>query len=128
MQHALERPELDADGIRALLREATAGKIALDATTLEYRFRKRIEHEAAVFAANPSDFDAALRLIKLLDLIPSLPFSVVLWEAQNLVYRPLLTAYQQNGWHQPNAGPVSAQRHEELNHLANQLHILLPQG
>jgi alpha-amylase/alpha-mannosidase (GH57 family) len=128
LQHALERPELDADGIRALLREATAGKIALDATTLEYRFRKRIEHEAAVFAANPSDFDAALRLIKLLDLIPSLPFSVVLWEAQNLVYRPLLTAYQQNGWHQPNAGPVSAQRHEELNHLANQLHILLPQG
>ena len=128
LQHALERPELDADSIRGLLREATGSKITLDVTTLEYRFRKRIEQEAAAFAANPSDFDAALRLIKLLDLIPSLPFSVVLWEAQNLVYRPLLTAYQQNGWHQPNADAASMQRHEDLNRLANQLHILLPQG
>ena len=100
----------------------------LDVTTLEYKFRKRIEHEAAAFAANPSDFDGALSLIKLLDLLPSLPFSVVLWESQNLVYRPLLTAYQQNGWHQPNGDPVATQRHEDLNRLANQLHILLPQG
>jgi alpha-amylase/alpha-mannosidase (GH57 family) len=128
LQHALDRPELDADSIHGLLREAAANKIVLDVTTLEYKFRKRIEHEAATFAANPSDFDAASRLIKLLDLIPSLPFSVVLWESQNLVYRPLLSAYQQNGWHQPNVDPVATQRHEELNHLANQLHILLPQG
>jgi len=128
LQHALDRPELDADSIHGLLRETTASKIALDVTTLEYKFRKRVEQEAAAFAANPSDFDAVLRLLKLLDLIPSLPFSVVLWEAQNLVYRPLLTAYQQNGWYQPNVDPVATQRHEELNRLANQLHILLPQG
>ena len=128
LQRALDRPELDADSIHGLLREATASKIALDVTTLEYKFRKRIECEAAAFAANPSDFDAALRLLKLLDFIPSLPFSVVLWEAQNLVYRPLLTAYQQNGWHQPSVDPGATQRHEELNRLANQLHILLPQG
>ncbi len=128
LQHALDRPELDADSIHGLLREATANKIALDVTTLEYKLRKRIEHEAAAFAANPSDYDAAMRLTKLLDLTPSLPFSVVLWDAQNLVYRPLLTAYQRNGWHQPNADPVAKQRHEELNHLADQLHILLPQG
>lgn len=128
LQLALDRPELDADAIHGLLREATASKIALDVTTLEYKFRKRIEHEAAAFAANPSDFDAVLRLLKLLDLIPSLPFSIVLWEAQNLVYRPLLTAYQQNGWHQPNADPVATERHAELNRLANQLHILLPQS
>ncbi len=128
LQHALERPELDAESIHGLLREAATNKITLDVTTLEYKFRKRIEHEATAFAANPSDFDAALRLIKLLDLIPSLPFSVVLWEAQNLVYRPLLTAYQRNGWHQPNVDPVAAQRHEDLNRLADQLHILLPQG
>jgi alpha-amylase/alpha-mannosidase (GH57 family) len=128
LRNALERPELDADSIHGLLREAAASKITLDATTLEYKFRKRIEREASAFAANPSDFDSALRLIKLLDLIPSLPFSVVLWEAQNLVYRPLLTAYQQNGWHQPSADPGALQRHEDLNRLANQLHILLPQG
>lgn len=128
LQVALDRPELDTDSIHGLLREATASKIVLDSTTLEYKFRKRIESEASAFASNPSDFDAVLRLIHLLDLIPSLPFSIVLWEAQNLVYRPLLAAYQQNGWHQPNADPVATERHAELNRLANQLHILLPQS
>ncbi len=67
-------------------------------------------------------------MIKWLDLIPSLPFNVVLWEAQNRVYKPLMAAYQQNGWHSPNPDPSAAQRHEELNRLATQLQILLPQG
>ncbi len=128
MQHYLEKPELDSDSIHGLLREAAATKVALDATTLEFKLRKRIETEAAAFADNPANLAAAERMIKLLDLLPSLPFPVVLWEIQNLVYRPLLTAYQQNGWHSPQANPLAAQRHEELNRLASQLHILLPQG
>ena len=128
LQQHLERPELDADGIQSLLREATASKITLDGTTLEFKVRRRIEKEASDFAANPADLSAAERMLKLLDLVPSLPFPVVLWEAQNLVYRPLLTAYQQNGWHSPAADPAAAHRHEELNRLATQLHILLPQG
>ena len=45
LQQALDRPELDVDSIQGLLREATATKIALDATTLEYKVRKRIEKE-----------------------------------------------------------------------------------
>jgi len=60
-------------------------------------------------------------------LFPSLPFPVTLWEAQNLSYRPLVTAYQQNGWHAQNPDPAALQRHEELTRLASQLHILLPQ-
>ncbi len=128
LQQHLERPELDTEGIQSLLREAAASKIALDGTTLEYKLRRRIEKEAADFAANPSDLPAIERMIKWLDLIPSLPFNVVLWEAQNLVYKPLIAAYQQNGWHSPNTDPAAAQRHEELNRLATQLQILLPQG
>ena len=128
LQQYFDRPEIDSDNIQSLLREAVASKITLDVTTLEYKIRKRIEKEAADFAANPADLAAADRMIKWLDLIPSLPFPVVLWEAQNLVYRPLLTAYQQNGWHSPDADPVAAHRHEELNRLATHLSILLPQG
>ncbi len=128
LQEYLARPELDTEAIQSLLREAAASKIALDNTTLEYKMRKRVEKEAAKFAANPIDPAAAGRMIKLLDLVPSLPFQVVLWEAQNVVYRPLLTAYQQNGWHSPNPDPSAKQRHEELNRLASQMHILLPQG
>jgi alpha-amylase/alpha-mannosidase (GH57 family) len=127
LQGYLERADIDSDGIKSLLREANASKITIDGTTLEFKLRKRIENEARDFALNPADPVVLQRLLKLLDLVPSLPFSVVLWEAQNLAYRPLLTAYQQNGWHSPNADPVSMQRHEELHRMASQLHILLPQ-
>jgi alpha-amylase/alpha-mannosidase (GH57 family) len=127
LQQYLQRPELDSESIQGLLREAAASKIVLDATTLEYQIRKRIEKEAAAFAAQPGDLAVTGRIIKLLDLVPSLPFPVVLWEAQNVCYRPLITAFHQNGWHSPGADPASVQRHEELNRLAAQLRILLPQ-
>jgi alpha-amylase/alpha-mannosidase (GH57 family) len=127
LQRALDKPELDIDLIRGLLREATSEKITLDATTLEYKVRKRLEADAAAFAADPSDLAAADRMMKLMELFPSLPFPVTLWEAQNLSYRPLVTAYQQNGWHAQNPDPAALQRHEELKRLASQLHILLPQ-
>jgi hypothetical protein len=110
------------------LREAAATKITLDSTTLEYKVRKRLEKDAADFAANPSDPVLIERMIKLLDLIPTLPFPVVLWEAQNVVYRPLITAFQQNGWHSPAEDPGAVKRHDDLNRLASQLHILLPEG
>ena len=128
LRQYLERPELDSDSIHGLLREASASRIALDSTTLEYQLRKRIEKEAADFAANPADLDAMERTLKLLDLLPSLPFPVVLWEAQNLCYRPLLTAFQQNGWHSAGEDSAAAQRHEQLNRLATQLKIRLPQA
>jgi alpha-amylase/alpha-mannosidase (GH57 family) len=128
LQQALERPELDFENIRGLLREAAVERVALDATTLEFKIRKRLEAEAAAFAEDPSNFVSAERMIKLLDLLPSLPFAVTLWEAQNLTYRPLLTAHQQNGWHAQHPDPAATQRHEELQRLAAQLHILLPQA
>jgi alpha-amylase/alpha-mannosidase (GH57 family) len=127
LQQALDRPELDFDLIRGLLREAGSEKITLDATTLEYKVRKRLEADAAAFAADPSHLAAADRMMKLMELFPSLPFPVTLWEAQNLSFRPLVTAYQQNGWHAQNPDPAALQRHEELKRLASQLHILLPQ-
>jgi hypothetical protein len=128
LQQYLERPELDADSIQGLLREASASKIALDSTTLEYKTRKRLEKEAADFAANPTDPATTERMLKLLDLISVLPFPIVLWEAQNVCYRPLLTAFQENGWHSPDANPAALRRHDELGQLAAQLHISLPQA
>jgi alpha-amylase/alpha-mannosidase (GH57 family) len=128
LQQYLERPDLDIDSIQSLLREAVGSKINLDATTLEYKLRRRVESDAAEFAANPSYPAAAEKIIKLLDLIPSFPFPVVLWEAQNICYPPLIAAFQQNGWHAPKSDPAAKERHEQLAHLADQLHILLPQG
>src|SRR5579862_7892768 len=126
LQEVLGRPELDVDSIQGLFREAKATRVTLDTTTLEYKVRKRIEREASDFAADPDDAAAMERVLRLLDLIPSLPFPVGLWEAQNICYRPLITAFQRNGWHSA-ADPAATLRHEELNRLAMQLHILLPQ-
>ena len=53
LEQALERPELDVDSIHGMLKEAAASKIPLDATTLEYAMRRRVEKEATEFAANP---------------------------------------------------------------------------
>jgi Domain of unknown function (DUF3536) len=128
LEQYLERPDLDLESIQGLLREAAATKVSLDSTTLEYKVRKRLEKDAAEFAANPSDPVLIERMIKLLDLIPTLPFPVVLWEAQNVCYSPLITAFQQNGWHSPGADPLAVRRHDDLNRLASQLHILLPEG
>jgi len=127
LQQYLDRPELDTDSIQGLLREAAASKIALDSTTLEYKTRKRLEKEASEFAANPADPSAVERILKLLELIPALPFPVILWEAQNVCYRPLITAFQQNGWRSPDADPIAERRHEDLTRLATQLRISLPQ-
>ena len=128
LEQYLERTDLDPDSIHGLLREAVASKINLDSTTLEYKVRKRLEKEAAEFATHPSDLALAERLIKLLDLIAALPFPVVLWEAQNRCYRPLVTAFQQNGWHSPGADPAAIRRHDDLSRLASQLQILLPEA
>lgn len=128
LQQSLNRPELDFDSIHGLLREAAATHITLDFTTLEFMLRKRIENAAADFAANPSAPDATERMLKLLQFIPSLPFPITLWEAQNVCYRPLISEFQRNGWHASAADSGSAHHHEELSRLASQLHIHLPQG
>ena len=128
LQHYLDRPDVDFENVQGLLREAAASKIALDATTLEYKIRKRIEKEAANFAENPSDAAPMERMLKLLDLIRALPFPVSIWQAQNVVYRPLITASQQNGWHAADADPEAVRHHEDLTRLATELHIRLPRA
>jgi alpha-amylase/alpha-mannosidase (GH57 family) len=126
LQQSVERPELDSDFIHGLLKEAAASNINLDQTTLEYVLRRRVENEAADFAANPDDLTTAEKLRKSLDLIPSFPFPVVLWEVQNLCYRPLVKAFTENGRESDESDPAVQHRFEELTRLASQLQIHLP--
>jgi alpha-amylase/alpha-mannosidase (GH57 family) len=123
LQQAFERPELDADSIRSLFREAHGSDIALDATTLEYAIRRRVEKEAEEFAANPYDPPALDRLRSSLDLLPSVPFPVVIWEVQNIAYAPLTKALDQLNWSTDSARTQL----EDLLHLAEQLKIRIPQ-
>jgi alpha-amylase/alpha-mannosidase (GH57 family) len=122
LQQSFERPDLDADSIRGLLREAAGSSITLDTTTLEYAIRRRIEKEASEFAANPDDPAVVERLRTSLDLIPSIPFPVVIWEVQNISYSPLIKAFE----HISAVAGDSEKQLENLMHLAEQLKIRVP--
>jgi alpha-amylase/alpha-mannosidase (GH57 family) len=87
---AFQRPELNMEAIRNYIKEATISQVDLDVTTLEYSMRKRLEKKAEQFAANPDDLQVVECLRKTLELALSLPFPVVLWEAQNICYGPII--------------------------------------
>jgi hypothetical protein len=122
LKQALERPELDTESVRGMLKEAAASNIPLDATTLEYAMRRRLEKEATEFAANPKDPALAGRLRKSVNLIPTLPFPVTLWEVQNICYPALVKVVAESLWG-AGADPAMQQDVDNLVHLAEQLHL-----
>jgi hypothetical protein len=86
LRQAFKRPELDLEGIRSLLKEATNMNVPLDVQTLEYVIRKRVEEGTAQLASQAGDPETVRKLNRLLDLVGSLPFQVNFWEAQNAAY------------------------------------------
>src|SRR5712664_893288 len=92
LKQAIERAELDIDGIQGSLKEAAATRVKLDVSGLEYALRTRLEKEADAFARQPADLDRAQSFRKLLEFAAILPFPVNLWEVQNFCYRPLIQA------------------------------------
>ncbi|HTS11200.1 MAG TPA: DUF3536 domain-containing protein [Candidatus Limnocylindrales bacterium] len=125
---ALERPDLDAASVDSLLREARTTRVTLDATTLEYAMRKRLEAQAAVFAEHPESLDALKRLHSMLDIAVALPSPVTLWEVQNLCFAPLTRADLPRL--DPAANPGDASLREEwtreLNAVRERLRIRGP--
>jgi hypothetical protein len=124
LRQAFEQPELDGDSIKGYLREAANTQVALEITTLEYVIRKRLEKNANDFAAHPDDMKAVQELIKLMELISSLPFSVVLWQAQNIVYRPLNKVAEEHRRELEKGDPVAQNWMNELSALREKLRIL----
>jgi alpha-amylase/alpha-mannosidase (GH57 family) len=123
LRKVFERPELDADGIRTLLKEAANSKVSLDVTTLEYAIRKKLEKEADNFATDSGNIEAAQRLRKLLELISSLPFPVVLREAQNTAYGPLVKDMKEHRPEAEKGNPIDQNWMNELGVLREMLRI-----
>jgi hypothetical protein len=92
LQQALERPEIDGAAVQALLREAQLNHVKLDATTLEFTMRRRLEAQAAVFREKPDDLDSLKRLHGLLNIAGGLPFHVDLATVQELSFARLAHA------------------------------------
>ena len=123
LRQVFERPELDAVGIQSLLKEAAKSKVSLDVTTLEYVIRKKLEKEADNFATDSGNIEAAQRLRKLLELISSLPFPVVLREAQNNAYGPLVKDMKEHRPEAEKGNPIDQNWMNELSVLREMLRI-----
>jgi alpha-amylase/alpha-mannosidase (GH57 family) len=124
MRQAFEQTELDRESIQGYLREAANTQVTLDITTLEYVIRKRLEKEATEFAAHPGDVKTVHALIKLLEVIRSLPFPIALWEAQNTAYGPLIKAAEEHRQDLENGETVAQNWMSDLSALRENLRIL----
>jgi hypothetical protein len=93
LRRAFAADELDIPRVRSLLEEARVGLVDLDATTLEFTFRKTLERLAGQVRENPSDIDELHRLREAIDLLPVLPFAVTVWSIQNVCYDLLQEFY-----------------------------------
>ena len=121
LRAAFERPELDAASIQSSLKEVAASHVDLDVATLEFVIRKRLEKEAEQLAEHLDQIENAHRLRQFVDLVVSLPFPVVLWETQNILYGPLIQSLKGD-----NVDPAQEPLRNELFQLSARLKIVIP--
>jgi alpha-amylase/alpha-mannosidase (GH57 family) len=121
LRMAIERAELDPNSIAGYLKEAANSHVDLDTTTLEFVIRQRLEREANEFALQPEKIEIVQKLNKVLHVISSLPFPVVIWEAQNLSYQPIKNVLQ--GMNGNGHGDLLAAYHREIVELSENLRI-----
>ncbi len=93
LRHAFESPDLNLDRIQTLLEETRLQGVPLDAATLQYTLRRRIEQMAKDLFRTPSDLLLLQKLGAVVGLVQSLPFEVDLWKVQNLCYELLQRVY-----------------------------------
>ncbi|MGH9631412.1 MAG: DUF3536 domain-containing protein [Bryobacteraceae bacterium] len=94
LRRAFASEDLDIPRIQSILDEARIGEVDLDATTLEYTLRQKLESLARTFAKEPADLVELQRLAAGVSLLSLLPFTVTLWSVQNVCYELLQTRYR----------------------------------
>jgi len=128
LRDALAVDELRPDHVQSLLAEAKALDIILDAGTLEFVMRKRIEKMAEAVATNVTDVLSIEQLQKVVAFARSLPFAVDLWWVQTLCHEWMGQAYCEF-LSKANAGDKNAQAWiAEVSALSEQLLFLHPGG
>ncbi len=93
LRRACSAEELDDHRIRALLREASASRIHLDQTTIEFLLRHKLETLTKQLTADPSNPDKLEGLLKALRTAKQMPFPISLWSVQNEIYALAASLY-----------------------------------
>jgi alpha-amylase/alpha-mannosidase (GH57 family) len=93
LRRAFENDDFNSKHIKSLLEEAREEGVTLDTTTLEFAIRKRLEHIAREFSADPTDLANLQKVLSAVDLLRALPFQVNLWTVQNICYEIIQSTY-----------------------------------
>ncbi len=80
------REEMDHNAIRNLIEAADLAGISLDAKTLEFALRQKLERLAKQLSQIPEDIDLLQRMVAAVGLVYALPFKVNLRKVQNIQY------------------------------------------
>ncbi len=80
------RDELDYDAIRDLIEAADLAGISLDAKTLEFTLRQKLERLASLLSQAAENTDLLQRLVAAVGLAYAMPFKVNLRKVQNAQY------------------------------------------
>ena len=102
LRRAIEAENVNVDLVRALMEEARTVHVNLDAATLEFALRRRLQSMAEDWEEHPCDLDKVGSLESAVKLARAFPFEVRLWEIQNVYHSVLMT--RRNGHQQPGAG------------------------
>ena len=123
LRTALENPDLDTSSIQSYFKEAAASQINLDTPTLEYVIRKRLEKDAEQSAEHLDNLESVHKLRQQVDFVLSLPFPIVLWDAQNVLYRPLRQTLHSDLGIAHNGDTAGKALRDELSQLSERLKI-----
>jgi hypothetical protein len=85
IRQALESEPLDCEKVQTLLREAETMRVPLDSQTLEFVIRRKAERAAEELGRHPDDPVVLHQLQAVIDVAKLFPFSVSLWQVENVV-------------------------------------------
>jgi hypothetical protein len=100
LRRAIEAENVNVDLVRALMEEARTVHVNLDAATLEFALRRRLQSMAEDWEEHPCDLEKVGSLESAVKLARAFPFEVRLWEIQNVYHSVLMTRrnpHQQQG-------------------------------
>jgi alpha-amylase/alpha-mannosidase (GH57 family) len=119
LRRAIESEDVNVDLVRALMDEARAVHVDLDAATLEFALRRKLQSMAEHWEQNPCDLEKIGSLESAVKLARAFPFEVRLWEIQN-VYHSVLTS-SANGHKQRGPGCGAPEWQQKFQTLGEQL-------
>ncbi len=93
IRRAIQADDWNPDVVKGLVEEAKKAKVYLDATTLEFTLRRKLERLADQFREQPTDLALLQSLDAAVGLAQTMPFKVQLWEIQNIFYEVLKSFY-----------------------------------